>query len=214
MANAVTQRQPDVFYPIVPDLDWLRRIVPLGIRTVQLRLKDASADEVARQIDGALKLCQAYQCQLIVNDFWQAAIDAGADYVHLGQEDLAGADLSAIADAGLRLGLSTHSHAELDVALAATPDYVALGPVYETKLKVMKWDPQGLDRVREWRQRVGELPLVGIAGITIERASGVLEAGADSVAVITDFLTHSDPEARVRDWIGWADRARDIEHPS
>lgn len=194
----------DVFYPIVPDCDWLRRIVPLGVRTVQLRAKDMSQEDVRRQIAEALEICAAHNCQLIVNDFWRIAIDVGADFIHLGQEDLADADLEAIKAAGLKLGLSTHSHEELDVALAAQPDYVALGPVYETKLKAMPWAPQGLERVTDWKQKVGALPLVGIAGITIERADGVLAAGAQSVAVITDFFVHPKPEQRIEEWLDWA----------
>ena len=194
----------DVFYPIVPDIDWLKRLVPLGVRTVQLRAKDMEARDLRAQINESLAVCADHSCQLIVNDHWRLAIEAGADFVHLGQEDLADADLAAISAAGIKLGLSTHSHEELDIALAANPEYVALGPVYETKLKVMKWAPQGLERVTDWKRRIGDLPLVGIAGITVERADGVLTAGAQSVAVITDFFTHANPELRVRQWLEWA----------
>lgn len=198
----------DVFYPIVPDLAWMERIVPLGVRTVQLRLKDASADEVRRQIAGSLEICKRHGCDLIVNDYWRGAIALGADFVHLGQEDLAEADVAAIKQAGVRLGISTHSHEELEIALAAKPDYVALGPIYETKLKAMKWGPQGLGRITDWKARIGAMPLCCIGGITPERAPGVVEAGADSVAVITDFFTHADPEARVRQWLAWAETVR------
>jgi len=194
----------DRFYPIVPDLAWMQRIVPQGVRTIQLRLKDASPADVSRQIEGSLAICRAHDCQLIVNDYWQAAIAAGADFVHLGQEDLAAADVARIKAAGLRLGISTHSPEELDIALAARPDYVALGPIYETRLKVMKWGPQGLGRITEWKRRLGAMPLCCIGGITPERAPGVVAAGADSIAVITDFVTHADPEARVRHWVSWA----------
>ncbi|MEM9359911.1 MAG: thiamine phosphate synthase, partial [Pseudomonadota bacterium] len=166
--------------------------------------KELPQQELRRQIAEGLEICSAHDCQLIVNDFWQLAIDAGADFIHLGQEDLADADLAAIKNAGLKLGVSTHSHEELDVALEARPDYVALGPVYETKLKEMPWAPQGLDRVTDWKQKVGDLPLVGIAGITIERADGVLSAGAQSVAVITDFFVHPEPEQRIKQWLEWA----------
>jgi thiamine-phosphate pyrophosphorylase len=193
-----------VFYPIVPDLAWRCRIVPLGVRTVQLRLKDTPRDEVRRQISAGLEVCAEHGCQLIVNDYWRDAIDLRADYIHLGQEDLAAADLAAIRSAGLKLGISTHCPEELDTALSARPDYVALGPVYATKLKVMKWAPQGLERVSEWKRRISPLPLVAIAGITLERAPGVIDAGADSCAVITDFVTHSQPEERVRAWTRWA----------
>ena len=196
--------QPDRFYPIVPDLNWLRRLVPLGLRTVQLRIKDMSESERRAQIAAAIELCRDHGCQLIVNDYWQEAIELGADYLHLGQEDLAAADLAQIRRAGLKLGLSTHSDRELETALAARPDYIALGPVYETRLKAMKWQPQGLERVGIWKARLGDMPLVAIAGITLERAPGVLQAGADSVAVITDFYTHERPEDRVRQWLHWA----------
>ncbi|KAB2915768.1 MAG: thiamine phosphate synthase [Hyphomicrobiaceae bacterium] len=204
----MTQRPDglDTFYPIVPDLAWLHRIAPLGVRTIQLRLKDASPERIRHEIGESLDLCVRYECQLIVNDYWREALELGADYVHLGQEDLAGADVAAIKAQGVRLGISTHSPDELATALAARPDYVALGPIYETRLKAMKWAPQGLGRIAEWRSRIGSLPLVAIGGITPERADGVVGAGADSVAVITDFFTHADPEARVREWVAWARR--------
>jgi thiamine-phosphate pyrophosphorylase len=197
----------DVFYPIVPDVTWLARLVPLGIKTVQLRIKEASDADIRRQIVDAMDICEAHDCQLIVNDYWRAAIGLGVDFLHLGQEDLAAADIIAIKDAGLKLGVSTHSPEELKLALAVLPDYVALGPIYETKLKAMQWAPQGLARLGEWKARI-KCPLVAIAGITIERADGVMAAGADSCAVVTDFITHADPEARVRQWLAWAARTR------
>lgn len=191
----------DVFYPIFPDSAWIARAVPFGLRTVQLRLKDASDAQVRQQIAQARDVCKAHACQLIVNDYWQAALDLSCDYIHLGQEDLASADIAAIKRAGARLGISTHSEEELEIALAAAPDYVALGPIYETKLKVMAWAPQGLDRIGRWKTRIGTLPLVAIGGITPERAPGVLAAGADSVAVITDFITAPQPMARIAQWL-------------
>lgn len=201
----------DAFYPIVPDIDWLQRLVTLGIRTVQLRLKDASASEVRRQITESLEVTRRHGCQLIVNDYWAEAIMLGADYVHLGQEDLAAADVAALRSAGIRIGVSTHDHSELETALLIKPDYVALGPIYETKLKVMKWAPQGLDRIADWRQRIGDIPLVAIGGLNPERATLARERGADSIAVITDFLTHPDPEARVCEWLKWSARQRGLK---
>ena len=201
----------DVFYPIVPDLGWMQRLVPLGVRTIQLRLKDAAPDEVRRQIAGSLEACRRHGCDLIVNDYWREAITLGASFVHLGQEDLAEADVGAIKAAGIRLGISTHSPEELEIALAAKPDYIALGPIYETKLKAMKWEPQGLPRIAAWKARIGALPLCCIGGITPARAPGVVAAGADSVAVITDFFTHADPEGRVRQWLAWA---RSLDKPA
>lgn len=207
MTNPPRLPQPARFYPIVPDSGWLARLAPLGIDTVQLRLKDADGGEVGRQIAACLALCRAHHVQLIVNDHWQAAIAHGADYIHLGQEDLAAADLAAIRAAGIRFGVSTHDEAELEIALAARPDYIALGPIYETKLKAMAWAPQGLARIGAWKRRIGALPLVAIGGLTPQRAPGAFAAGAQSLAVITDFLTHPEPEARVRDWVRLAQHA-------
>jgi thiamine-phosphate pyrophosphorylase len=192
--------QLDPFYPIVPDTDWLKRLLPAGLRLVQLRIKDAPAEVIGRQIEDAIRLCKRADCQLVVNDYWQLAIEAGADLVHLGQEDLANADLRALRRAGIKLGISTHSDEELDIALSVDPDYVALGPIYPTLLKKMPWAPQGLERVATWKAKV-PCPLVAIGGITPDRARFVLEAGADSLAVITDILTHRTPERRAEAWI-------------
>ena len=199
---------PDLFYPIVPDLAWLQRLVPLGVKTIQLRLKDAPADVVRREIAASLDICAQHGCQLIVNGYWREAMSLGAGYVQLGQEDLAEADVPALKAKGVRLGISTHSTDELAIALAVQPDYIALGPIYETRLKVMKWAPQGLDRVADWKRRIGALPLIAIGGITPQRADGVVAVGADSVAVITDFFTHENPEARVGQWLAWAERCK------
>ena len=189
------------FYPIVPDIGWLARIVPLGIKLVQLRIKDGTRADIVDQTLKALTLTRSHRCQLILNDYWDVAIETGADFIHLGQSDLRQADLPAIRRAGIRFGVSTHDEQELAAALAVNPEYVALGPIYETKLKAMPWAPQGLDRIREWRRKIGTLPLVAIGGLTPERADGVMAAGADSSAVITDFLTAADPEARIRLWL-------------
>jgi len=191
----------DRFYLIADAAHWLARLLPCGVNLVQLRVKDKSEDEIAREIVEAKRLCAEYGAQLIVNDYWQAAIDAGCDYVHLGQEDLAAADVYAIKRAGLKLGISTHTHAELEVALRAKPDYVALGRIYPTILKEMRFAPQGLHAIGEWKRRVGALPLVAIGGITLERAPGVLAAGADSIAVVTDVLRNPDPEGRARAFV-------------
>ena len=194
----------DVFYPIVPDAIWAVRLVPLGIKTIQLRMKNITNNEVRRDITEVMTLCETHNCQLIVNDYWREAIDLGANFVHLGQEDLAMADLQAIKSADIKLGLSTHNEAELETAISARPDYIALGPIYETKLKAMAWAPQGLDKLVQWKNKVGPIPLVGIGGLTPKRATAVIEAGAQSVSVITDFLTHPNPENRVREWLRWA----------
>lgn len=191
----------DPFYLIVDRASWLPRLLPQGVKLVQLRAKDKEEAELRREIAEARAVCERYGAQLVVNDYWQLAIEEGCDFVHLGQEDLAAADLTAIRRAGLKLGISTHDEAELEVALLARPDYVALGPVYPTILKKMRWAPQGLERVAKWKKRVGDLPLIGIGGLTIDRAQGVLEAGADSLAVVTDVLLNENPERRAREWV-------------
>lgn len=191
----------DPFYPIFDSSNWLKRLVPQGIKLVQLRIKDKSEAEIRAEIREARKICEAHNCQLIVNDYWKLALDEGCDYIHLGQEDLDGADLSAIQKGGLKLGVSTHDEAELERALSVKPDYIALGPIYPTILKKMIWEPQGLPRLGEWKKRIGKIPLVGIGGLSLERAPGAFEAGADIVSAVTDITLNPDPEARVREWI-------------
>lgn len=189
------------FYPIFDDVSWLERALPLGVKLVQLRIKDASPADLRAQIRRGLALARHHGATLVVNDHWQIAIDEGADWLHLGQEDLDHADLPAIRRAGLRLGLSTHDHAELERALACDPDYIALGPVYPTILKKMRWHQQGLERVSEWKRLIGPIPLVAIGGFTVDRANGAFDAGADVVAAVTDITLNPTPEARIREWL-------------
>ena len=191
----------DRFYPIVDDSDWVARIVGAGAKLIQLRAKDMDVARRVREIARARDICKAAGAQLIVNDHWSLAIDAGCDYVHLGQGDLDTADLGALRRAGVRLGVSTHDHAELERALSFGPDYVALGPIYPTILKQMPWAPQGLGKIGEWKKLIGARPLVAIGGLTIERAQACLKAGADSAAVVTDITRNADPEARTRAWV-------------
>lgn len=191
----------DRFYPIWDDIAWFERLLPLGVKLVQLRIKDKTDDAVRADIRRAKALCAKHGAQLIVNDFWQIAIEEGCDYVHLGQEDLDEADVPAIKRAGLKLGLSTHDREELDRALAHAPDYVALGPIYPTVLKKMKWHQQGLEKLTEWRGVIGDMPLIAIGGFTVERAAGAFAAGADVVAAVTDITLNDDPEGRAREWL-------------
>lgn len=191
----------DPFYPIFDSADWIARMLPLGMKLVQLRVKDRPETDIAREIARAKQLCAESGCVLVVNDYWKLAIEEGCDWLHLGQEDLDTADLGAIRKAGLKLGVSSHDEAELERALATEPDYVALGPVYPTILKQMRFGPQGLERLTQWKNRIGDVPLVGIGGISLERAPGVFEAGADIVAAVTDITLNADPEGRLRQWL-------------
>ncbi len=194
------QRALPRFYPIVPDASWVARLARAGVKLIQLRMKDEAQSAIAPAIREALAASRAHGCEVVVNDYWREAIDCGASFVHLGQGDLETADASAIRRAGLKLGISTHSHEELDRALREDPDYIALGPIYETTLKVMPWAPQGLARIGEWKA-LAKRPLVAIGGITLERAPAVFAAGADSIAVVSDVVFHPDPEQRSRDWL-------------
>ena len=191
----------DRFYLIVDNAEWIARLLPCGVRLVQLRIKDKPDATIRAEIKKAKALCERHDALLVVNDYWQQAIDAGCDFIHLGQGDLDTADLAAIRRAGLRLGVSTHKEAELSRALETKPDYIALGPIYPTILKAMAFAPQGLPRLAEWKKKIGDIPLVGIGGVTLERVRAVLEAGADSAAVVTDITRNADPEQRTRDWV-------------
>ncbi len=191
----------DPFYLIVDSADWIEKLIPLGVKLVQLRMKNVPSEVLHQHIQRAKLVCKQFHCQLIINDYWEAAIEEKCDFIHLGQEDLVAANVDKIKKAGLKLGVSTHDASELNKALAAKPDYVALGPVYQTILKKMKWQPQGLEKVTRWKKLVGDLPLVAIGGLNPERAKVVLEAGADSAAVVTDIAMNEKPEDRVKQWL-------------
>ena len=191
----------DPFYPIVESLSWIKRLAPSGMRLIQLRNKSLQGIQLSDEINAAAAFCRAHDITLVVNDYWQAAIDAGAPFVHLGQGDLEGADLKALQKRGIKLGVSTHDDAELERALSVAPDYVALGPIWPTLLKAMPFAPQGVAKLTSWKQRLGDLPLVAIGGINFERGPSCFAAGADSVALVNDVTGAADPEARARMWV-------------
>src|SRR3982074_2646751 len=192
---------PDRFYPVVDSVAWVARLALLGVGTIQLRAKDLNDSEALQIVSDALMAIKGTPTKLVVNDYWRAAVVAGAKHLHLGQEDLVGADLKAIHDAGLTLGISTHDDAELETALRANPDYVALGPIFPTTLKSMRFAPQGIPKIAEWKKRIGNIPLVAIGGIKLEQAREIFAAGADSIAVVSDVTQNADPDARVRAWL-------------
>src|ERR1700726_3481300 len=193
---------PDRFYPVVDSVAWVARLTKLGVGTIQLRAKELDDARALQIVTDALAVTEGTPTKLVVNDYWRAAIVAGAKHLHLGQEDLADADLGAIREAGLKLGISTHDDQELETALRADPDYVALGPIFPTTLKSMRFAPQGIAKITEWKKRVGPLPLVAIGGIKLEHASEIFASGADSIAVVSDVTQNTDPDARVRAWLG------------
>ena len=191
----------DPFYPVVPDSTWVLKLVPVGTKLIQLRIKDQVEAEIRRQVREAKAVCGQHGADLIVNDYWQVAIDEGCAWVHLGQEDLVDADVKALRRAGIRIGVSTHDPAELDKGLAIDPDYVALGPIWPTKLKQMPWAPQGTERLADWKKLIGNRPLFAIGGLTLERALLCLKSGADIVSVVGDIVNHADPIGQARAWI-------------
>ena len=196
---------PDQFYPVVDSVAWVARLAALGVGTIQLRAKELNDSEALQIVSDALAVIKGTPTKLVVNDYWRAAVVAGAKHLHLGQEDLvalSAADLAAIRDAGLTLGLSTHDDAELETALRAKPDYIALGPIFPTTLKSMRFAPQGIPKITEWKRRIGDIPLVAIGGIKLEQAAEIFAAGADSIAVVSDVTQNADPDARVRAWLG------------
>src|SRR6202045_4114746 len=193
---------PDRFYPVVDSVAWVARLTKLGVGTIQLRAKNLDDAQSLQMVSDALAVTNGTKTRLVVNDYWRAAIVAGARHLHLGQEDRVDADLKAIRDAGLTLGLSTHDDEELENALRAKPDYIALGPIFPTTLKSMRFAPQGIPKITEWKRRVGEIPLVAIGGIKLEQAAAIFAAGADSIAVVSDVTQNADPDARVRAWLG------------
>jgi len=197
----------DRFYLIVDNANRLAGFLPLGVKCVQLRVKDLSATALRREIRTARAVCEAHACQLIINDHWQLAIEEGCSAIHLGQEDLDTADIDAITRAGIRYGISTHDRAELNRALSYEPAYIALGPIYATILKKMPWRPQGLDKLARWKSSIGRIPLVAIGGFTPERAAGAFAHGADSVCVVTDVLLHENPAGRIKQWLQVTNKA-------
>ncbi len=173
-------------YPVVESADWVRRLLESGVRTIQLRIKNGSERHIEAEIAQAVESASRTGARLFINDHWRLAIRHRAYGVHLGQEDIQRADLDRIAESGLRLGVSTHSHWEMAAAIDLDPSYIAVGPVYHTTSKVMPFSPQGPDKVRYWVEILdGRWPLVAIGGIDIERARALKSSGAGSVAMIS-----------------------------
>ena len=198
------------FYPVVNHVDWLEWFLPLGVALIQLRIKDCPYEDVQKQIREAVRIGKTYNATVVINDYWQAAIEEEAAYIHLGQEDIAAADVKAIKRAGIPFGVSTHDHAELDYALSFDPDYVALGPIFSPIAKSMAIGPQGLSRVTEWKRLIGDRPLVAIGGIRLGTVQDVLQAGADCVACIGDVVQNDNPKEQARQWIKEIGRVLEI----
>lgn len=179
-------------YPVVDSVMWIERLLEAGVRTIQLRIKNKRDSEVEADIVAAIALGRRYNARLFINDYWQLAVKHRAWGVHLGQEDLETADLSAIRAAGLRLGVSTHDDMEIDIALAARPSCIALGHVFPTQTKQMPSAPQGLTQLARHIERLADYPTVAIGGISLERVPEVLATGVGSVAVVSAITQAPD----------------------
>ncbi|HEY7866031.1 MAG TPA: thiamine phosphate synthase [Psychromonas sp.] len=184
-------------YPVLDSVEWLERVLKLGVKTLQLRIKDKQPEQVEQQIIEAIALGKKYNARLFINDYWQLAIKHGAYGVHLGQEDMDVADLPLIADAGLRLGLSTHGYYEMLRARQLKPSYIALGHIFETQTKDMPSDPQGLTRLSQYANLMSDMAIVAIGGINLERAPAVWKTGVGSIAVVSAITHAGDPKAAI-----------------
>ena len=194
--NFAPLAHPIGFYPVVPTAAWVERLLSWGVRTIQLRAKapDHTPSKIAGEVRAAIDAGKAVPgAQVFINDHWQLALASGAYGVHLGQEDLNIADIEALRTAGIRLGLSTHTPEELVRAKAVQPSYLAIGPIYPTTLKVMPYEPVGLERLTQWAKLAAPYPVVAIGGISLDRMPGVLACGVDGVAVVSAVTLADDP---------------------
>ncbi len=176
-------------YPVVDRASKLKEIYFAGVTTAQLRIKDLTGNELKREIKRAIDIAERFEARLFVNDYWQEAIEYKAYGVHLGQEDIQDADIKAILDAGLRLGISTHTTGEIDIALDFDPSYIAIGPIFKTNSKEMVYDPVGVNELARWSKNA-PCPVVAIGGINIKNIDQVLSVesvdGASMIQGIED----------------------------
>ncbi|NBM53869.1 thiamine phosphate synthase [Proteus sp. G2669] len=179
-------------YPVVDSIEWIERLLKIGVTTLQLRIKDKQPEDIEQEIIEAIRLGKQYHARLFINDYWQLAIKHQAYGVHLGQEDLDIADLDAIKQAGLRLGVSTHDQMELQRAKALRPSYIALGHIFPTTTKDMPSKPQGLKALKHQVEQTPDFPTVAIGGISLERVSDVIATGVGSVALVSAITKASD----------------------
>ncbi len=196
-------------YPVVDRAAWLETLLPAGVTTVQLRVKDLEGEALREEIRRAIAIAERQGARLFINDHWQLAIELGAYGVHLGQEDLDDADVDAIRSAGLRLGISTHCHYEVASAVRWRPSYLACGPVYATATKDMPWIPHGPAGFAYWRRVLADYPLVAIGGIHRDRLEAVQATGPDGIAMITAITHAPDPAATAAEFMALMATATD-----
>ncbi|RZB12899.1 thiamine phosphate synthase [Ehrlichia minasensis] len=191
---------PIRFYQIVPDLFWLRYVINLGVKVVQLRIKDEPIENTENQIKEGVRLANQNNVKLFINDYWQLAIKYKAYGVHLGQKDIKDANFNEIFNAGLRLGISTHCYHELAIARYLRPSYIAFGPIFPTTLKNMDFMPQGVDLLSYWVKN-SRSSIVAIGGINLSNADLVIETGVNGVAVVSAVLNSKNPAEATHEFI-------------
>ena len=185
-------------YVIVDSYEWVERLIHAGVKTLQIRIKDRIAEQAEEEIARCIALAKQYQVRLFVDDFWPLAIKYQAYGVHLGQEDLLTADLNAIQQAGLRLGVSTHNQEEVDLVLPLRPSYVALGHIFPTQTKEMPSAPQGVANLAAQVKNLGKMPTVAIGGISASHFPDILATGVGSIAVISAVTKAQDWQRAVK----------------
>jgi len=194
--------EPLGFYPIVENAAWVEKLVRQGVKTIQLRIKNVSAEKLEQELKNSIQIAKEYAARLFINDNWQLAIKFGAYGLHIGQEDLLTVDVTALQKAGLRLGISTHSYSEIARALAVHPSYIAIGPIFHTTTKEVPFAPQGLLKLKRYCDMLN-YPVVAIGGIAWEHLNDVLQTGVDGVAVISAITRAQLPDAEIKRWVDY-----------
>ncbi|AXA34461.1 bifunctional hydroxymethylpyrimidine kinase/phosphomethylpyrimidine kinase [Francisella adeliensis] len=185
-------------YPVVDSSDWVLFLAKQGIKTIQLRIKNIPQEDIRNEVIQAIEYQNQYNLQLFINDYYNLAIEYGAFGVHLGHEDIVkihecGSDvLDQIASENIALGLSTHDYYELSIASSLNPSYIALGPIFPTKTKKMKFSAQGINRISEW-QKLVDLPLVAIGGIKESHITEIARTGVNGIAVVSLVTLADNP---------------------
>ena len=187
-------------YPVVDRSDWLEKLLPLGVKTIQLRIKDLQGYPLEEDIKRSVLLAKQYNATLFINDYWDLAIQFGANGVHLGQDDLPKADIAKIHEAGLYLGVSTSCYYEVAAALAVNPSYIACGPIYSTTSKIMSFNPQGIEQLKRWRRTL-QYPLVAIGGINLERLPDILKTNVEGISLISAITKATDPDIATKQFL-------------
>ena len=191
---------PIGFYQIVPDLYWLKYVISLGVKVVQLRIKNKSIEEIENEIKESVEIANQNNVKLFINDYWQFAIKYKAYGVHLGQEDLKSANFNEIFHAGLRIGISTHCYYELAIAKYLNPSYIAFGPIFHTQLKSMDFIPQGIDLLNYWVKHLN-FKIVAIGGIDLLNLDSVISTGVNGIAVVSAVINSEFPDKATSEFL-------------